>query len=82
MEKLGKSLTKGEKSILRAFARTRAKKHQNAKSNSSEKLKTEGLVFFVSLFSCDLQDLTFQYVNHEAFGTNFLHRVDFKVHTD
>ena len=34
------------------------KKHQNAKS-TGEKLKTKGLVFFVSFFSCDLQDFNF-----------------------
>ena len=31
------------------------KKHQNDKS-IGEKLKTKGLMFFVSVFSCDLQD--------------------------
>ena len=34
------------------------KKHQNAKS-IGEKLKTKGLMFFVSSFSCDLQDFKF-----------------------
>ena len=31
------------------------KKHQNAES-IGEKLKTKGLMFFVSFFSCDMQD--------------------------
>ena len=31
------------------------KKHQNAKP-IGKKLKTKGLMFFVSFFSCDLQD--------------------------
>ena len=34
------------------------KKHQNAKS-IGEKLKTKGLMFFVSFFSFDLQDFKF-----------------------
>ena len=34
------------------------KKYQNARS-IDEKLKTKGLMFFVSLFSCDLQDFKF-----------------------
>ena len=33
-------------------------KHQNAKS-IGEKLKTKGLMFLGSFFSCDLQDLKF-----------------------
>ena len=33
-------------------------KHQNAKY-SGEKLKTKGLMFFVSFFSCGLQDFKF-----------------------
>ena len=33
-------------------------KHQNAKS-IDEKLKTKGLMFFVSFVSCDLQDFKF-----------------------
>ena len=32
-----------------------SKKHQNPKYNG-EKLKTKGLMFFVSFFSCDLRD--------------------------
>ena len=35
-----------------------SKKHQNAKS-IGEKLETKGLRFFVSFFSCDLQDFKF-----------------------
>ena len=34
------------------------KKPQNAKSNS-EKLTTKDMMFFVSFFSCDLQDFKF-----------------------
>ena len=34
------------------------KKHQNAKS-IGEKLESKGLMFFVSFFSCDLQDFKF-----------------------
>ena len=34
------------------------KKHKNAKS-IGEKLKTEGLMFFVSFFSYDFQDFKF-----------------------
>ena len=34
------------------------KKYQNAKS-SGKKLKTKGLMFFVSFFSYDLQDFKF-----------------------
>ena len=34
------------------------KKHKNAKS-IGEKLKNKGLMFFVSFFSCDLQDFKF-----------------------
>ena len=41
------------------------KNHQNTKS-IGKKLKTKGLMFFVSLFSCDLQDFEFQYVNRKA----------------
>ncbi len=41
------------------------KKHQNAKS-IGEKLKTKGLMFFVSFFSCDLQD--FKGVSSEPSG--------------
>ena len=54
-----------------------SKKHQNAKP-IGEKLKTKGLMLFVSLFSCDLQDF-FQYVNRKASGTSFLYWVDFKA---
>ena len=53
------------------------KKHQNAKS-IGEKLKTNGLMFFVSFFSCDLQDFKFQNVNSKVFGASFLYWVDFK----
>ena len=56
------------------------KKHQNAES-IGKKLKTKGLMFFVSFFSCDLQDFKFWYVNRKAFGTSFLYWVDFtKIH--
>ena len=51
-------------------------KLQNAKSND-EKLKTKGLMFFVSFFSCDLQDFKFQYVNNKALGKSFLNWIDF-----
>ena len=34
------------------------KRHQNAKY-IAEKLKTKGLMFFISFFSCDLQDFKF-----------------------
>ena len=53
------------------------KKHQNARF-IDQKLKTMSLVFFVS-FLCDLQDFKFWYLNHQAFGTSFLHWVDFTV---
>ena len=53
------------------------KKHQNAIC-IREKLKTKGLMFFVSFFSCDLQD--FWYENHKAFGATFLYWVDFNLH--
>ena len=36
----------------------KTKKHQNARS-IGEKLKTKSLMFFVSFFSCDLQDFKF-----------------------
>ena len=52
------------------------KKDQNAKS-IGEKLKTKGLMFFVSFFSRDLQDFEFWYVNRKAFGASFLYWVDF-----
>ena len=54
------------------------KKRQNA---IDEKLKTKGLMFFVSFFSCDLQDFKFLYVNRKAFGASFLYWVDFNSHT-
>ena len=53
-------------------------KKQNKKHENDEKLKTKGLMFFVSFFSCDLQDFKFQYMNHRAFGTSFLYWVDCK----
>ena len=37
-----------------------------------KKLKSKGLMFIVSIFSCDLQDFIFQYVNRTAFGASFL----------
>ena len=42
-------------------------KHQNDRF-TGEKLKNKSLVFFVSFFSCDLQDFKFEYVNPKAFG--------------
>ena len=53
------------------------KNHQNAES-IGEKLKTKGLMFFVSFLSCVLHDFKFWYVNCKAFGTSFLYWVDFK----
>ena len=50
------------------------KKYQNTES-IGEKLKTKGLVFFVSFFSYDLQDMWI--VNPKGFGTSFLCWVDF-----
>ena len=44
--------------ILQTTCKTKQKKHQNAKY-ICEKLKTKGLMFFVSFFSCDLQDFKF-----------------------
>jgi hypothetical protein len=46
------------------------KKHQNDKF-IGEKLKTEGLLFFVSFVPYDLQDFKFQYVNRKAFCSTF-----------
>ena len=43
------------------------KNHQNTKS-IGKKLKTKGLIFFVSFFSCDLQDFKYQYVDHKHLG--------------
>ena len=54
------------------------KKHQNARS-IDKKLKTKSLMFFVSFFSCHLQDFKFWYVNLKAFGASFLYWVDFTV---
>ena len=51
------------------------KKHQNARF-IDEKLKTKSLMFFVTFFSCDLQDFKFQDVNRKAFGARFLYLVD------
>ena len=51
------------------------KKHQNAKS-IGEKLKTKGLMFFVSFLSCDLPDFKFLFVICTAFGVIFLYWVD------
>ena len=52
------------------------KKHQNAKSVGG-KLKSKDLMFFVSFFSCALQDFKFKYANLKAFGASFLYWVDF-----
>mgnify|MGYP007086939919 CR=1 FL=1 len=41
-----------------------------------EKLKSKGLMFFVSFFSCDLRDFKFWYVNGKAFGTSFLYYLE------
>ena len=51
-------------------------KHQNAKS-IGEKLKTKGLMFLGSFFSCDLQDLKFWYVKRKVFCASLLYWVDF-----
>ena len=49
------------------------KKHQNAKS-IGKKLKTKGLMFFVTSISCDLQDFNFfKSMNHKAFAASFLY---------
>ena len=55
------------------------KNHQNAQT-IDEKRKIQSLMFFVSFYSCDLQDFKFQYVNRKAFGTSFCYWVDFKCH--
>ena len=47
------------------------KKYQNVRS-IGDKLKTKSLVFFVSFFSCDMQD-----VNRKAFDSSFLYWVNF-----
>ena len=52
------------------------KKHQNVRS-IGKKLRSKSLLFFISYFSCDLQDFKFWYVNRWAFGGSFLHWVDF-----
>ena len=44
--------------ILQTTWKKQHKKHQNAKS-IDEKMKTKGLMFFVSFFACDLQDFKF-----------------------
>ena len=41
--------------ILQTTWKNKTKKHQNARF-IDEKLKTKSLIFFVSFFSCDLQD--------------------------
>ena len=38
-----------------------------------DKLKILSLMFFVSFYSCDLQDLKFYNVNRKAFGASFLY---------
>ena len=43
--------------ILQTTYKTK-QKHQNAKS-IGKKMKNKGLMFFVSFFSCDLQDFKF-----------------------
>ena len=48
-------------------------KYQNT-NPIGEKLKIIGLMFFVSFFSCDLQDFD---VSRKAFGASFLYWVDF-----
>ena len=42
-----------------------------------KELKSKSLVFFVSFFSCDLQEFIFQYVNCKVFGACLLYWVDF-----
>ena len=54
------------------------KKDQNARF-IEEQLKTKSLMFFVSVFSCDLQDLKSYYVNHKTFGASFLYWVVFTI---
>ena len=44
--------------ILQTTWKKQNKKHQNVRS-IDEKLKTKSLMFFVSFFSCDLQDFKF-----------------------
>ena len=54
-------------------------KQKTSKTSIGEKLKTKSLMFFVSFFSCDLQDFKFWYVNRKAFGARFLYWVDFII---
>ena len=56
-----------------------SKNYQKAKS-IDKKLNTKGLMFFVSYFSCDLQDFRIWYVNRKAFDASFLYWVDFTTH--
>ena len=61
------------------------KKQDIANQNArfiDEKLKAQSLMFFVSFFSCDLQDFKFLYVNRKAFVASFLYWVDFTVYAD
>ena len=63
--------------ILQPHEKTKTKtKHQNA-IFVGEKLKTLSLTFFVSFYSCDLQDFKFYNVNRKAFDASFLYWVDF-----
>ena len=53
------------------------KTKQKASKSIGKKLKTKGMMSFVSSFSGDLQDFKFWYVNRKAFGASFLYWVDF-----
>ena len=67
--------------ILQTTWKSKTKNHQNNKS-IGEKLKTKGLMFFASIFSCDLQDFKFWYVNQKAFGAGFFYWADFNFKID
>ena len=53
-------------------------KHNKIAIYIDEKLEAKSLIFFVSFFSCDLQDFKFWYVNHKSSGEIFLYWGDFK----
>jgi len=75
-ETLNRSFQNKVNSIQEACAKS-CKPHQKSKQKPSidKKLKTKSLMFFVSFFSCNLQDFKFRYVNREAFGASLFYWV-------
>ena len=66
-------------SLIKIWNLANHMKKQNKKPQNAKiywwKTETKGLML---LFSCDLQDFKFEYVNRKAFVASFFYWVDFK----